>query len=690
MIRYTLPLMLFFIFSALGDSYSVNIVHPAEEALIGTDEFIVVVVLNTEKDSTVSPVSPVSCRLVFDNRDTSRYLPLSGNTAVWTGTSDTEFNTISSRYGKRTVYAAFLDSNDLVLAEKTWQFTLLKPVKAEKSIKQKITHDGRVFSELHQYRLNGKNRTDVSAGVNYRGHQGKLDFGSDLFLGNLNEPESQDRNQYRVYLNVGRAARFIVGDARTTMNPLVLHHKRIRGLETQLRAFTREGKNPVNIHVALGQAQRAARPDTYRRALLGSRLSFGAEEKVQFGLSFLKGKDKPGSISFERDSIRTISGPPQNDTLYTITDPASAKDNVVIGADFSARFFKKQIRLYTQGALSLHTKDITDTIDMGKLDLPIDLNWLSNILVVNQSTTPINSTAKGLFNSAALNSGLQVNIPIGSVQQFFHFNHRFQGANYYSMGVPVMGTPRQGFSISEHISLLENRLTVRGGYSRYANNYDGVQRNATITTRYALNASFFYSAKVPGITLSFQNNNSHNPDTAFGFRNNVNFVNLSGMYNYGVGDLFGTARLFAGWSGISNKWHMNSYNDTGRIFSGDTATSFSSGIYGITFTAQKNMSPLSTTITLMTNAGSPRLLRFYSGTALFRYNLLGDQLTLRAGVRIGSSRGPADSGYRFLWKIPYGASFNHSAGHRLYFDGYANVRDSEWDVINTLKYEWYF
>ncbi|MBD3239543.1 MAG: hypothetical protein GF331_03085 [Chitinivibrionales bacterium] len=672
-------------------------VHPAPDEFITPDELMVIVSAAPSADGELAPIKAAD--VLLDDEPVGAVL-VSPTLVRWI--PDSAALASERLYGAHSVTVVARDNQGTAVAETQWRFTVLRPGPAapKPGKARRITQSGRVFTEAGQYSLGGETTWEVLAGGSYRGSYGKLRYGAEVLLTNLNDSHTQDRNVLRADVHYGRSLYLKVGDTRPSFHPAILSGKRIRGLEAGFHAFLPSGTNIANLDIAWGQARRAAEPDTYERNIFSARASFGSGRIFQFGLTFLKGRDDTSSVAPVRDtllfvdSINTVG-----DTVFdtTFVDGSTPEDNLVVGADIVTRLLDRRLELYGSYAFSLYTRDIGDTVRLTREHLTrafgekfdFDPDMLGDLMILNTSSLPL-AGGTGVLNSSHIAAGLRLHLPFTSVTEHFELAYKLQGANYHSMGSTLLGTGEQGFTVSNRLLLFFNRLVVDQSYGRYWNNLDALGQESTVTNRVSLSAGLFYSPRVPSLTLSYSYNGAANEDTTFGFDNDVNQLSLVSAYNYRLGLLSGSLQLYGAWSGITNGWHSVSFEDSGAIPKGDTASSFSTGVYGVNVQAHVDDVPMTLSGGISTNAGSEELLKLITGSVRMDYRFIPSLLAANAGIRIGATRMPDESSYSFHLRVPYGVNLTVRGKHRAVLRGYLVVDGSDFDMVNILRYEWRF
>ncbi len=662
-------------------------VHPGAGEFVTSDEFLVAAAVNGEM--------PESALVVFrlDGRRIAAGVALSDGVCTWV--PDPGMLVEGRLAGKRSVEMVLLGPDSTELARAAWSFTLLKSREEQAADQQRpLQHSGRVFGVAGQYSLDGDTRWECAAGGTYRASFGRLRYGAEVYLTNLNESNTQDRNVYRADVSYGRWLSLKVGDTRPRFHEAILSGKRVRGLEFSARGILPSGIDIANLDVSWGQALRDAKPDTYARTIFAGRLSFGSGKRFQFGLTFLKGWDDTASIHPPYDTLITIdsvSTVPDTAWDTSLVQGATPEENAVLGADVVGRFWDGRIKLYASYAFSARTRDISDSA-ITKADLdsafgvstidPSSLDWL---ITLNQSSLPL-SGGTGVLNSSYIAAGIALRLPFAVLTDELEASWKLQGANYYSMGSALLGTGEQGFVVQNRLLLLDSRLLFDCGYGRAWNNMDDLQNDPTTTNRFSARASLFYSQRIPSVSVGYTYTSAANEDTTYGFGSSVSGLNVVSAYGYHLGRLNGNLQVYANWTGIGNEWRPVTF-DTAAV--SDTSSFLSTGIYGVHVLARIEDAPVEFSGGLNTNAGSEQLLRLINGSVDGRYRVLPGLLSLNLGLRIGASRMPPASSYDFHIRIPYGAELTWRR-HLLRYAGYVTAEGADVDAVNTLRYEWRF
>jgi hypothetical protein len=676
-------------------------VQPGEDEILAPDAFLIVaVVAPADSADSLALAGPLAAEIRLDGSVAIANVTPAGNVITWApGTA------AAPAPGLHSVAVTLKRSDGTQLAHREWSFTIIKPSASDSGATQthRAGQSGRLYADLGQYSLDGHNTLDLAAGGNYRGYAlgGKLRYGAEVATSNLNDGASQDRNTYRADVGYGRWLDFSVGDCRPAFSPLVLSGTRIRGLEAAARGWLKNDVDVANLEVTWGQVRRAAEPDVYERNVFAGRLSFGSGRVFQLGLSYLKGGDDVHSITRPVDTTNFLAfggvdsvGDTTWDTTRIVKEGRSAEEDMVVGTDLALRLFGGKLQLYGAYAFSLYTRDINaGPIPDSTLDSAFGISFLhpqkwERFMTLNLSTLPL-AGGTGIWNSSALNAGMRLDLPFRVLREQLDVEYSLQGANYYSMGVALPGTPEKGVTIRERLWLLKSRLLLDASYGRTTNDLDHLQAAATVANRLSVSAGLFYSPKAPSLSLTYAWSSTANSDTAYGFESGVSMVNATTCYNWRLGQFSGSVQVYCGWSGVDNGWRTSSF-DSVHVLGADTTMHLSLGMYGFSLRTQVPGLPLVVNGSLMASSGSDSTLHIYTGSIDARYQVIAEILSVYLGLRVGAQRMPAAPEYSINLRVPFGAEFRHRSGHGVRWDGYLVRADNKFDIVNTLRYEWVF
>ncbi len=322
--------------------------------------------------------------------------------------------------------------------------------------------------------------------------------------------ESSDRqavNRYRFDVRSNNL-NLTLGDANPALQSLILSGQRVRGLTAEARS--RFG----NLTVVAGQSRRAVegrlnpldpaqiqQMGTHQRDLFAVRPSFGSGETFQAGFTFLRVRDDVNSLS----ALRTEPG---DATLGSRSVNPHPKDNLVAGADLSARFFDGRLHLQYDNAFSLYANDISGgPISKTQLDSimeaqgyePLDINpgdyerWF----ILNASTIPLDPREMSSLSQ-------QVRATIRGGAHVISAEWRSIGGSYYSLGNPAMQRDRAGFRVRDSFLMFDNSLAVSAGFERDEDNLDNIKTATTTSSGVFLDLNWQASPTSFGLNAAFR------------------------------------------------------------------------------------------------------------------------------------------------------------------------------------------
>lgn len=670
--------------------------YPEENEFVrGEDFFLVVSIIDSLHHPIPASIMESRVEIRCDNTPIKEGLEYQDGVLIWRPINPDRMT------GVHTLYLSLKDDANQVSGEKSWSLTVLDSKQDDTVKTSPLTHCGRLFADMTQFRLNGKPSMEYSGGGFYRGTFGKWHYATDLYLSSLESRHEQPRNIYQIALGYGKYFDFKAGDISPQMNAFVFSGQRLRGLELSTRLFTSKGINVLSLQAAYGQAKRAVDPrltlngdtnwiyGTYKRNLWSVRTAFGYGEHFQLGLFALKGRDDTASIHQAKDSVQAQTG-----SILQIKGD-TPKDNAVIGADISSMMFRQKFELFGLYALSLYTRDIShgaitkEDIKKSIGDIPVDPASLSSFIIFNTSTTPISPYPAGILNSSAYQGGARLRLPFTSLEENAEFRYEMIGVNYYSMGAPLLGVARQGFSISDRVSILQNRVLFNVEMAHYQNS-DGTGGEKTQESRYGFQTMIYNGPNWPGFSAGYQLTRAENKDTLYGFDNGVGMLTLSGNYKFTAPAGFKSrAQLFLASTGIQNDWYRVTLDSTSPI-SSDTSLKMSTLLYSLSLSTEFPQMPLRLTGSFMNNSGNRSFVRLSTWSLLAGYSLMQKKLQLTAGSALQFMKLPPYSESKKQLRFQYGASYSFLEKHSLEFNGAVLSGIAKPDVTHKFYYEFRF
>jgi hypothetical protein len=388
------------------------------------------------------------------------------------------------------------------------------------------------------------------ASVTLRGSAGELKLRSNLFLTSEEKSSRQPQNRYFLgaelpWLRVG------LGDAYPEFPDLILSGKRVRGVNGSLLL------GAFNVDVAYGSVTRSIEGaelsrfptdsllseqqrdpsafygpvpgdptrwgkytyGTYERTLFAVRPSFGSGETMQFGLTWLSGKDDVGSIRY---GIR-----PQ--------------ENVVLGTDFVARFDDRRIELSAQAAFSAFNSDISSgNFTDAHIDsvYPDDADGIKTLRDIIQPFITVNDNLRPLSLKKAATVAGQASLTLSYLDNTLKVTGLYRGNDYASFGQSYLRTDIAGFNIIDRIRLFRNQVYATLGVEQLQDNRTKTKPATTTYTNMNAAITLALHTDMPGFTIGysrFANDNALRLDVPTAVNDVTNRFSLTSSYSFLLG-----------------------------------------------------------------------------------------------------------------------------------------------------------
>ncbi|MDR9418122.1 hypothetical protein [Gracilimonas sp.] len=208
---------------------------------------------------------------------------------------------------------------------------------------------------------------------------------------------------------------------------------------------------------------------------------------------------------------------PQRDSLSQDPDKlqirggaVQPKDNVVAGTDLKMNFLNNRLRFESEAVISA----LNDNIYGGPLtveraeELGFDINnstanlldQLSWLIIVNENmnTLPLKLEEEEEGEDLNTSAFFPTSILAGNSQvSYRHPNnnlriqYRWIGPNFYSLANSTVRKDVAGFTITDRLNMLSNRVYLTLGYENLNDNVSGTRRATTNTITYRANASWY-------------------------------------------------------------------------------------------------------------------------------------------------------------------------------------------------------
>ncbi len=387
-----------------------------------------------------------------------------------------------------------------------------------------IDHSGTIYSgiDYRSYQDSG-----VFAGIleaSGYGDRGKWFYNYNISLTSKTDKNAQSPQNLRVATGYGDLFKIGIGDNWPSYNKFVLDGVRIRGVELSLKT----PKKSVNLDIIGGSSLRAVDPfstqlndssstlhdGTYRRDIFATRLHFGSGKVFKLGFDFLKGREDSTSISqvVRRDtSIITVDS--INNQFDTLINESfvGPKENLAVGADLSIHLFDKRIALFSNYAFSLYTDNmlIRDSIFYNYSP--------GNFFTINGTTKPLplddESPGEAFSSAMVWDAGFRLELPFKTVRETFECSYFQHGGNFTSFGNNFLSVNKAGIQLYEELRLLSGKITINSTFRFYTDDLNGLKPDPTNTSSFTLNTALFWDAKLPALSLFYNNLSSRTQDT---------------------------------------------------------------------------------------------------------------------------------------------------------------------------------
>ena len=467
---------------AQGDT--LQLLSPDRDATLAADDVMIVI----SYFSTSSALNPASVRIVMDGREVTRQAEISDALI--------SIDPPPLSPGPHTVAVKAADTGGRLLPLLRFRFFVEADEARAGSMpaaQGKKDFQAHAYADMLQESYGGGSEGVAMAGLDFSGQVSSFNYRGGLFLTSLESRHYQPRNRFSFSIG-NRLAGASIGDSYPRLQELILAGRRVRGLTGYLHLGL------VNVDLVYGELQRSVqttfttddsgrstplRYGTFSQSILGVRPSLGDGEVFQLGVTMAKIRD-------DSSSIRMGYQP---------------KDNLVLGPDIKLAILDGRLVFTGAAALSLLTRDISygpaTTEDIKQIfnddtELPIDPADLADILIINDSTVPLDPGARSSiawFLNAQFNQwGHAINIGYRSI-----------GDEYLSLANPWLRKDLRGLYIQDRFRLYRNKLFLNLGYERYDDNFSRLDGNPSINLRtlnYGL--SLFPGAPYPQLSVSMR------------------------------------------------------------------------------------------------------------------------------------------------------------------------------------------
>lgn len=434
-----------------------------------------------------------------------------------------------------------------------WQFSVVEPGAASFSgfgennipqISAELTGRNQVISGNVNNAYTG--RTRVS------GKYGLWKYSLNGYLTSQESDRLQPQNRYGIDLMYSDWFMLEVGHVYPTMSDFSIRGRRIQGLNTNINTLD----DKLTIQFMYGNLDRkitnqydslAVRDivnstgdvvsknylltyqdegrGTFKRKLVGGRISVGDDRNWQVGLHAMKIHDDTTSILNARNFLDVVnsglelnSSLTQQDRDNLQSDPSrlaveggsiKPKENVVLGTDLKMGFMDNSLRLESDAALSALnnnvyggqlTRERADDLGFDITNNAADfLDRLSWLIIVNENMSALplrfNENENGdLIGELFLPGSIFATnheLSYRNQSNNARLQYRWIGPNFHSLANSTIRRDVAGFTASDRLNLFSNQLYLTLGFEHLKDNVTNTREATTKTITYRTNASWY-------------------------------------------------------------------------------------------------------------------------------------------------------------------------------------------------------
>lgn len=398
------------------------------------------------------------------------------------------------------------------------------------------------------------------------GKYGQLRYSADGYLTSQESSRLQPQNRYGVNLSYGEWWNFEAGHVYPSISPFTITGRRVHGINTSLelldkslnfqfvygeldRSITNQydslvvedvlnsSGGVVDNNYFLTYQDRGR--GTFKRKIIAGKVGFGNEQKFRFGLNAMRVQDDSTSIFNARDYLDILNSDLSvNNNLTTaqrdslVNDPdqlevrggsVNPKDNIVLSTDLKMGFMDNRLSFETEGVISALNENIyggtltTERADELGFDLDREtsnlLEQLSWLIIVNENMDALplkfsedengDLVADAFFPTSILANNSQLSYR--HANNNFRLQYRWIGPNFNSLANSTVRKDVAGFTLTDRLNLLSNRIYLTIGYENLNDNVTGTRDATTQTATYRTNVSWYpVDRTLPRVTLGLR------------------------------------------------------------------------------------------------------------------------------------------------------------------------------------------
>lgn len=457
------------------------------------------------------------------------------------------------------------EDEDFAVAE--WQFFVVAPGQASftgfgESTTPQITSELTARNQVIAGDINNAytGRTRIS------GQYGDLRYSLHGYLTSQESSRLQPQNRYGMELSYGEWWDLEAGHVYPYMSQFTISGRRVNGLNTTFqflddklnlqfmygeidRSITNQYDSLVVQDIVNGSGTVVSSNylltyedggrGTFKRKIIGGRIGIGDERKFQVGFHALKIQDDTSSIFNARNyldilnsgvSLKNDLSQAQRDSLIANPDllevsggSIKPKGNVILGTDLKMGFLENRLRFESEtvvsavndniygGALNIErADDLGFEIEKGTSDFLEQLSWL---IIVNENMNALpfkfsENESGRLVGRLYLPSSVLANNSEFSFRQAnnnVRLQYRWIGPNFSSLANSTIRKDIAGFTLTDRLNLLSNRIYLTLGYENLNDNVTGTRDATTETSTFRTNASWYpVDRTLPRLSIGFR------------------------------------------------------------------------------------------------------------------------------------------------------------------------------------------
>ena len=352
-----------------------------------------------------------------------------------------------------------------------------------------------------------------------------------------NTTTEQPVNRYSLSLRVPHLET-VFGDHSTTMGQFAFRNHSVNGIYTNLHfRFFR-------LKMVSGKSEIALKDEfspTFERTSVAVRTELGSEKRFNLNMTIAKNKDDLESVNN--------------------ADSTNAEDNFVASTDFMWNIVKNRLTIGAETAVSMYNSRINDGImsdadleDYGIDDLPIELEDIEDIIVVNKYLEPFNVSQANMAYKAYLKMYFYKNLLNVSFSEI--------GPSFNSLSSSSLQKDSRIISVYDAFSFWKNQIYVSGGMNLNSDNVIDSKETTTTSKNIFTNVSLRLK-NMPVIGFSVNNSDASNDteeDSPLFVEQKTNIYNVNVSYKVKQIE-YAPTNFSIGYSSFDSEFSFNGAED---------------------------------------------------------------------------------------------------------------------------------